>query len=66
MRDVTVGFDGEQKIGGRELAPFFKCLLLGQMIKSVVDFDGVEFLRIVAQPVALGQVSGIKRPCQWS
>jgi len=43
--------------------PIFEGFLFWQLVKSVVDFDGVKILCIVLKPFALWQLGGVKQPC---
>ena len=60
MRDVSVCLDGEKEVFRGNFIPVFECLLLRQMIEGVVDFDGIEMLGVIFEPLALGQISRIE------
>ena len=54
MSDVSVGLYCVEETFRGEVVPPLDRLLLRQVIKGVVDFDGVEMLCIVLEPFALG------------
>ena len=51
VSQIAAGFDRIEEIGRRLLAPGGERFLLRQMVKGVVDLDGVEELEIVIEPV---------------
>jgi len=53
MREEPAGFDSVFKTAGNTAPPFPERRRFGQPIKRVVDFNRVETLRVVLEPLAL-------------
>ena len=59
MSDVAIGFYGIKEIFRGLAVPELEGLLFRQLVKSIVDFDGVEILSVVLEPFAFRELVGI-------
>jgi hypothetical protein len=62
VSDVAAGLDREAEVVGRFLDPPADRVLGRQPIEGVIDLDGVELRRVVAQPLALRELFRVKGP----
>ena len=61
MGDISIGLYGEEEIFGGLFSPVLKGLFIRQLVKSVVDFDGIEMPAVVFEPLVLCKPGGIKQ-----
>jgi len=62
MRQVTAGFDGEEKVGRNMRSPVRKCLRARQVVEGGINFGRVELLCVEFQIAAAWKCVGVKRP----
>ena len=60
MGDEPAAFDGEDKIGGDLLIPCVEGLGKGKAVEGYIQLDGPEYVAVVIEPLALGQVFRIE------
>ena len=58
----AAGLDGEDEIGGNLSAPGLECLLAGQAIETVVDFNRIELLNEIIEPLCGSEFFWIELP----
>jgi hypothetical protein len=62
MREKPARFDGHHEAGRRLAAPGRECRRFGKPVEGIVDFDGIERLRVVTPPLVGREVAPIERP----